>query len=84
MPNRCETFRDFRTTIPLSPLKVSNLYTIVCGFYGSANEQNLMCELCTFAKSSHIYTCCTQILSKVCIQQHLEALVYVCDKVHIY
>ena len=45
MTDRCETFRDCSTTIPLSFLKVSNLYTICCGFCGSPNEQNRMCEL---------------------------------------
>ena len=41
MTNRCETFRDYRTTIPVSSL---NLYTIPCGFYGYQNEQNRMCK----------------------------------------
>ena len=50
MTDRCETFRDFRTTIPLSSLKVSNLYTIACDFYGSPNKQNQMCKLCTFSQ----------------------------------
>ena len=55
MTDTFETFRDCRTTIPLSFLKVSNLYTIPCGFYGSPNEQNRMCELCTFSQiRSHI------------------------------
>ena len=27
----CEIFRDCETTIPLSPLNVSSLYTIACG-----------------------------------------------------
>ena len=48
--DRCETFRDCRKTIPLSPLKVSHLYTIPYGFYGSSNDQNWMCELCTFSQ----------------------------------
>ena len=40
MMDRCETFTDCRTTIPLSFLKVSHLNTIPCGFYESPNEQN--------------------------------------------
>ena len=47
MMDRCETFRDCSTTIPISSLKVSYLYTIPCSFYDSSNEQNWMCELCT-------------------------------------
>ena len=31
-------------------LKVSNLYATPCGFYGSPNEQNRMCELCIFSQ----------------------------------
>ena len=46
----CETFRDCRTAIPLSSLKVSCLDTISCGLYESPNEQNWMCELCTFSQ----------------------------------
>ena len=53
--DRCETFRDCSTTIPVSSLKLSYLYTIPCGFYDSPNEQNWMCELCTFSQiRSHI------------------------------
>ena len=29
-------------------------------------------------------THCTKCLSKVCVKQGLEALVYVCDEAHIY
>ena len=56
MMDRCETFRDCRTTTPLSTLKVSILYTIACGFYGSLNEQNWMCELCTFPNIDKLTT----------------------------
>ena len=31
-------------------LKVSNLYTIPCGSYGSPNVQNWMCKLCTLSQ----------------------------------
>ena len=27
---------------------------------------------------------CTKLLSKVCVEQHLETLVYVCDKANTY
>ena len=48
-------FRDCRTTIPLSSLKVSCLDTIFCGLYEFPNEQNRMCELRTFSQiRSHI------------------------------
>ena len=56
MMDKCETFTDCRNTIPLSFLKVSHLNTIPCGFYESPNEQNWMCELCTFSQiRSHMY-----------------------------
>ena len=48
-------FQGVWTTIPLSSLKVSDLYTNPCGFYRSLNEQNRICELCTFSQIwSHI------------------------------
>ena len=54
--DRCATFRDCRTIIPLSSLKVSYLYTIPFGLYESPNEQNRMCELCTFSQiRSHLF-----------------------------
>ena len=57
MMNRCETCTDCRTTIPLSFLEVSHLNTIPYSFYESPNEQNRMCELCTFSQiRSHIKT----------------------------
>ena len=43
--DRCDIFRNFRTTTALLSLKVSNVYTIVCGFYRSPNDQNWMFEL---------------------------------------
>ena len=52
--DECETCRDCRTTILVLLLKVSNLYAFLCGYYGSPNVQNQMCELCTFPKSSLI------------------------------
>ena len=56
--DRYETFRDCSATIPLSSLKDSYLYTIPCGFYDSSNEQNWMCELCTFSQiRSHRCLC---------------------------
>ena len=50
MTDRCESFRDCGTTIPLSSLEVSNLYAILCGFYGPPNEENWMCKLHVFPK----------------------------------
>ena len=56
MTDRCEIFRNCRTTIPLSFLKLSTLCTIPYGFYASPNAQNRMCELCTFSQiRSQIY-----------------------------
>ena len=48
--DRCETFRNCGTIISLWFLKVLHLYTIPCGFYEPPNEQNRMCELCTFSQ----------------------------------
>ena len=28
--------------------------------------------------------CCIQLISKVCVEQHLEAIVYVCDDADTY
>ena len=55
--DRCATLRDCRTTISLSSLKVSYLYTIPYGNYESPNEQNGMRELCMFSqmRSHYIY-----------------------------
>ena len=47
---RCEIYRNCWTTIPLATWQVLNLYIIPCGFYGSPNEKNRMCELCTFSQ----------------------------------
>ena len=68
MMNRCHTFSDCRSTITLSSLKISNLYTIPLGFYGSPNAQNWMCELCTFSQIwSHIdvINTCTSLHSPI-------------------
>ena len=65
MTYRCETLRDCRMTIPLSSLKVSDLYTDPCGFYRSSNEQNRMCELCTFSQiRSHITVAVKKVAQK--------------------
>ena len=48
-----------RTTILLSLLKVSSLYSISCGCYVSPKEQNFICKLCTFFEYGHIV--CTDI-----------------------
>ena len=76
--DRCETFRNCRTTIPLWLLKVSHLYTIPCSFYESPNEQNRMCELCTFSQiRSHIYMC-------VYIYVYLYMCIYMCVYICVY
>ena len=52
-----ETFRVYRATIPLSFLQILDLYTVFSRFYESLNEENWMCELCTFSQiRSHIRT----------------------------
>ena len=55
MVDRFETCRVYRATIPLSFLKISDLYTVPTRFY-ALNEKNQMCELCTFS----------QIQSQIC------------------
>ena len=50
MMDRFEFLKDCTTSIPLLSLELSNFYTIHCGFYGSLNEQNWICELCTFSQ----------------------------------
>ena len=55
--DRLETFRVYRATIPLSFLQILDLYTVFSGLYESLNEENRMCELCTFSQIwSHMYT----------------------------
>ena len=57
MTDKCETCRNCRINIVLSFLKVLNLYAILCGFHGSPNVEDWMCELCMHArypKSDHI------------------------------
>ena len=49
MIDTLETFRGYRTTIPLSFLQILDLCIAPSRFYR-------MCELCTFPKSGHIYT----------------------------
>ena len=72
MMDRCKTFTNCRTTIPLLFLKVSHLNTIPCGFYESPNEQNRMCELCTFSKSGHIYAC----IERMCAWVHVSICIH--------
>ena len=56
------TCRDYRATIPLSLLKISELCDIPSRFYESLNEKNRMCELCTFSQIwSHILMIHTHI-----------------------
>ena len=53
--SRCESFRNCKNTIPLSSLKILNLYNIPCVFYKSVIESNRMCKLCMFSQiHSHI------------------------------
>ena len=57
MIDTLDTFRVYRATISLSFLQILDLYTVSSGFYESLNEENRMCELCTFSKSGHTYAC---------------------------
>ena len=66
MTDKCETCRDCRATILLPPSKVSNLYAILCGCYGSPNVKNRMCKLCTFS----------QIRSQLCDFKHASVKSY--------
>ena len=45
MADLFETCRDYRVTIPLSFLKISELCDIPSRFYESLNGENRMCEL---------------------------------------
>ena len=47
MADSFEPHRDYRATIPLFFLKISELCDIPFRFYESLNEKNQMCELCT-------------------------------------
>ena len=49
MTDRYETCRDCRSAIPLSSLKILNLYTIPHGFYRSPNYA-------CFPKSDHVFS----------------------------
>ena len=31
-----------------------------------------------------VHMCCTKLLSKVCVEQRLETLIYFCKKAHVY
>ena len=50
MTDECEIYRDYKTTILVSLLKVSNLYAIPCHSYEYPIDQNWMYELCTFSQ----------------------------------
>ena len=55
MTDICETFRDQRTTIPLSSLKVSNWYILHFGFMDLQMNKIGCVNYACFAKSGHIY-----------------------------
>ena len=79
MRYRCETFRDCRTTIPLSSLKFPNLNSISCSFYWFPNKQNLMCELCRFLQiQSHIMYGKCIVTFPIYVQNHWTDYV-ICD-----
>ena len=40
----------YKVTIPLSSLQISDLYAVLIEFHQSLNEQNWMCEPCTFSQ----------------------------------
>ena len=71
MTDRCETFRDYKNTILLLSLKISNLYSIPYGLYGSSNEKNQMCELCMFSQilshsNTYKFGTITEKMEKLC------------------
>ena len=45
MADSFETCRDYRATIPLSLLKISELCDILSRLYESLNEKNRMCDV---------------------------------------
>ena len=57
MTDLLESYRDYKATIPLSLLQILVLYSVPYRIYESLNEENRMCELCTFSQiRSHITT----------------------------
>ena len=55
MADQPYTFSICKVTIPLLILQISDLYVVPTRFYESLNQQNRMCELCTFSLiRSHI------------------------------
>ena len=55
MSDQPEIFTVCTVTIPLLILRILDLYVVPTRFYESLNEQNRMCELCTFSQIwSHI------------------------------
>ena len=56
MPDQPETFWVCTVTISLLILQILDLYVVATRFYESLNEENRMCELCTFS----------QIRSQIC------------------
>ena len=51
------TYKDYRTTILLSVLNVSNLFAIRCGCNGSINAKIRCVNYARFPKSGHIIMC---------------------------
>ena len=64
MPDQPETFWVCKVTIPLLILQILDLYVVPTRFYESLNEQNRMCELCTFPKSGHKFAILPELVGK--------------------
>ena len=87
----CKAFRKCKTTIPLSFLKVSNLYMILCGFQGSLNGKNQMCELYTFSQirtlkyDAHLCMC-AHISTNIhtCVHKHMHMHTHYCTWTHMH
>ena len=55
MTDRCETLRDYKTTIPLSSLRVSNVFTIQSDFLDLQMCKIRCINYACFPKSGHIF-----------------------------
>ena len=59
---------------------------VMIHFLGSILSTDMLVLSIELSSSSltEVYTGFIKLLSKVCVKQYLEALVYVCDDAHIY
>ena len=70
----CEIFRDCRTTIPLSSLNVSSLYTVACGFMDIQMSKLGVWAMQIFPKSGRILLITQRHLSAAQASSSFECL----------